>query len=205
MLQNPYADPTIIQGHVFQLGPGVYTTLFNVVEGNDTRPEVQYNLGPLAQYATYKNASGSSILGYGPWLTDAPFIDKMIPSGGAPSGDEIYSMDVSPGETVDYYINVKNGVGQGYELYDRFALLQLLDYEQVPIRTDVPAAYVYNGTLDPGTFFAMPVSVKAPMTPGDHMLSVAMVTYPFENNLAGNNNDTFTFLLIDSVVLNVKE
>ncbi len=60
----------------------------------------------------------------------------------SPRVTTIRNMDVAPGQDIDYYINIKSGVGSGTAQYSRFALVQLLDYKQVPLRRDTPGARV---------------------------------------------------------------
>jgi hypothetical protein len=196
--RNPYADPISIQGHVFPQSADVSGMLFNVIEGNGTSPDQRYGLSLLEKYVSSRNISGNNLMGYGPWMTDTPFADMVSPDGGRPSGEAIYNMDASPGEDIDYYINVKNGIGSTNERYNRFTLLQLLDYEQAPIRTDIPE-YVYNGTLDPGRIMAIHAGIKAPETPGTHVLSLVLSANPYDNYASGR----YGYMPVVSVVLNV--
>ncbi|HEY3272366.1 MAG TPA: hypothetical protein VGJ92_01315 [Methanocella sp.] len=199
-VQNPYNEPLHAAGLVFPQYAEGSGMLFNVIEGNDTRPDLQYGKGSLDKYVSYRNVTGNNHLGYGPWLTDKPLTDMMSPDGGRPSGEAIQEMKVAPGEDLDYYINVKNGIGSANERYGRFTLLQLLDYEQVPIRPDV-SEYVYNGALSPGRFFAIHAGIKAPWTPGTHVLSLVMMTNPYENYNATGARSGFPSIV--SVILNV--
>jgi hypothetical protein len=76
----------------------------------------------------------------------------------------------------------------------------LLDYEQVPLRQDVPVN-VYYGTLDPGRTAALHASIKAPSTPGTHVLSLVIAEYPYDNN---GSEITHASSVIGTVILNVK-
>jgi hypothetical protein len=199
---NPYAIPLSFPGVDIPGWVDGNSMLFNVIEGNDTRPDVQYGRGPLDKYVSYRNVSGNNPRGYGPWLTEKPFIDYMTADGGNPSGNDIRHMDVSPGEDIDYYINIKSGVGSGSAQCDQFALVQLLDYEQIPIRRDTPEN-VYYGAMGEGRFFAIHAGIKAPETPGTHVLSLAMTTNPYREDDAGSARWDYGHVV--SVVLNVKE
>lgn len=173
---------------------------YNVIEGNVTKPEIRYSAGPLEEYVAYKNRTSNNVLGFGPWLTREPFAEKITASG-SPSGKDITSMDVSPGKEINYFINVKNGLGDTNERYGRFVITQMIDYRQVPLRLDVPE-YQYYGALGPDRLMALEASIKAPETPGTHILSIVSAPYPYATIY-----ETRMFLSADmtTVILNVKE
>lgn len=199
---NPYARPLSFPGLDIPGWVDGNSMLFNVIEGNDTRPDVQYGMGPLDKYVSYRNVSGKNPQGYGPWVTYKPFLDYMTANGGKPSGNDIRNIDVAPGEDIDYYINLKSGIGSGTTKYDRFVLVQLLDYDQVPLRRDLPQN-VYYGSLDEGKLFAIHAGIKAPETPGTHILSIAMVVNPYEDDDPWSSARS-GYGPVVSVVLNVK-
>lgn len=175
--------------------PDGFGQRYNVIVGNATKPEVVYGAGPLEKYVTYQNSTANNLMGYGPWLTKVPF---AVAADGLPSA--IQSMTVSSGQDLDYYINVKNGFTPEYERYNQFALVQLLDYEQVPLRQDVPVN-VYYGTLDPGRMAALHASIKAPSSPGTHVLSLVLAKYPYDDD---GSDITHMSSVIGTVILNVK-
>ncbi len=176
-----------------------YGRWYKVIVGNATKPEIVYGAGPLEKYVTNQSSTANNVMGYGPWLTKVPFAD-MLAADGRPSGNAILSMTVSPGQDLDYYINVKNGFNQEYDRLNRFALAQLLDYEQVPLRQDVPVN-VYYGTLDPGRTAALHASIKAPSSPGTHVLSLVLAEYPYDDD---GSDITYAYSVIVTVILNVK-
>lgn len=66
---------------------------FKVIEGNATKPEIQYGAGPLEKYVMYQNRSSNIVSGYGPWLTRVPFAE-MLDADGRLSDNAIRSMKV---------------------------------------------------------------------------------------------------------------
>jgi hypothetical protein len=174
---------------------------YHVIAGNATKPEVLYAAGPLEQYVAYQNGSKLNIMSYGPWLTSVPFLDMVTPQG-SPSTNVIRSMDVSPGQEIDYYINVKNGKDLNNEQFGRFALLQMLDYEQVPLRQGAPGD-VYYGSLGQNEVMAFHASLKAPATPGTHMLSIVLAGYPYKT-YDPESHEVFLTVMV-KIVLNVKD
>ena len=166
---------------------------FNLVEGNASASTVQNNAGPLEQYVTYKNNSNINLMDDGPWLTEKPFfVDESIAGCKTPT-DAISYINATPGEDIEYYIDVRNGVGLGNEDNSRFTMMQLLDYEQVPLRHDM-SEDVYFGALNPGQTLALPADILAPKTPGEHILSIIWMTNPYE---------VYPFWNIRQIIINV--
>jgi hypothetical protein len=153
---------------------------YHVITGNATKPNIPYRTGPLEKYVTYRNSTANTMMGYGPWVTKSPCVDIGTTSGN-PSGDPVESMTASPGQELDYYINVKNNVVYGTEYTGRFALVQFLDDRQTSLRQDTPV-YAYYGALEPYEIMALHGSIKAPMTPGTHMLTIVMAGSPYEDH-----------------------
>jgi hypothetical protein len=139
---------------------------FTLVVGNASASTIQYNAGPLEEFVTFKNNSKINIMSSGPWLTAKPFfVDEANPFA-----DAISSINAKPGEVIEYYIDVRNGEGPTNEANSRFAIMQLLDYEQRPLRHDM-LENVYFGALNPGQTLALHADIIAPLTSGKHILS----------------------------------
>lgn len=160
---------------------------FTLVEGNASASTIQYNAGPLEEFVTFKNNSKINIMSSGPWLTAKPFfVDES-----RPFADAISNINAKPGEAVEYYIDVRNGEGPTNEANGRFAIMQLLDYEQKPLRHDIPEN-VFFGALNPGQTLALHADIIAPMTPGKHILS-----------LIWTNPDEFNSYNTEQIIVNV--
>lgn len=150
---------------------------FSLVAGNASASTIQYNTGPLEQFVTIKNNSNINLMDDGPQLTEKPFVVDESMAGCMTPTDAIRYINATPGEDIDYYIDVRNGVGFGNEDNSRFAMIQLLDYDQVPLRHDMPDD-VYFGALNPGQTLALHADIIAPMTPGEHILSIIDMPNP---------------------------
>lgn len=173
---------------------------YKVTEGNETGPIPQFNAGPLEKYVAYLNNSKDNFLSYGPWLSEKPFLDMYSPITMVPSGNAIYYIEAAPGEDIGYYINIRNGFGSANEAYSRFAIMQLLDYEQMPLNQNT-SEDVYFGALDPGRTLAIQAGIKAPETPGTHVLSIVTATWPYEE--ADYDAGKFPQAGIKQIIINV--
>ncbi len=71
--------------------------------------------------------------------------------------------DVKPGQVLDYYLQVGHGLVNGKKLNTSYAIVQLLDYSQVPVRYDA-SDYVYYGFIDVNESSSVHLSLKAPDT-----------------------------------------
>lgn len=88
--------------------------------------------------------------------------------------------NVKGGSTIGYYVNLKSPITDGKAVNYSFAIIQMLDYAQVPIRVGSPDT-VYYGHIDNNTSAAVHLSVLAPDTRGNHKLVVMVIGDPYEN------------------------
>lgn len=109
----------------------------------------------------YSNLAGQS---------EKPFVEDTFPWNG----------DVDAGEVFDYYFNVPSPGIMGINPQDlNFSIVQLLDYQQVPVKYD-SSDCVYYGFQKKGEYLAVHMSVKIPDTPGSHKLFILFTYDPCE-------------------------
>lgn len=190
---SPYCNLTGNDINGWNILDCVSGTSFNLVAGNASASTVQNNAVPLEQFVTYKNNSNINLMDDGPWLTEKPFFVDESLAGVTPPTDAISYINAAPGEDIAYYIDVRNGVGLGNEDNSRFTMMQLLDYEQMPLRQDM-SEEVYFGALNPGQTLALHADILAPKTPGKHILSIIWMTNPYE---------VYSFWNIRQIIINV--
>jgi hypothetical protein len=140
---------------------------FNVIAGNGTKPVPLFENSSTGGNATYRidyNFSGPSMF----WK---PFDRRQSVRDKA---------DVRPGQVLDYYLQVGHTIVDGRRLNTSYAIIQLLDYNQIPVRHDVPDT-VYYGYISANEYSSVHLSLKAPDTPGPHRLAVLLATDPYAN------------------------
>lgn len=127
---------------------------FNVIRDNDNKPFIEY-----------KNMTKTNVS-----ISDGVFVIKEANA----SVLWLYE-NVSDNETLQYQINVEN---TKYENMS-YALIQLLDYEQIPLKYST-SEYVYYGLINKSETCSIPASLKV-TGHGAHELVVILVTYPYED------------------------
>ena len=138
---------------------------YNIVVDNGTKPRPVFENSSTAGNATYRLDYNFS----GPNIVREPFDNKG------------WSWeDVKPGQVLDYYLQVGHGLVNGKKLNTSYAIVQLLDYSQVPVRYDT-SDYVYYGFIDVNESSSVHLSLKAPDTAGPHRLVVMLATDPYED------------------------
>jgi hypothetical protein len=135
---------------------------FNVVVGNATKPVVSFENRSNAVNAVYSSGGG-----YFSTLSGEPF-------GSAVSSQ----ITLKPGSTYDYYVNVGHATVNGEKRNTSLAIVQLLDYEQVPVLYGT-GNDVYYGYIDRDENCSVYMSFKAPETEGPHRLINIVVTDPY--------------------------
>jgi hypothetical protein len=136
---------------------------FNVIAGNGMKPVHVFENSSTTGNATYRidyNFSGPNIL-------RAPFDNKQF-----------YREDVKPGQVLDYYLQVGHATVNGKKHNTSYAIIQLLNYDQVPIRYNTPDT-VYYGYISANEYSSVHLSLKAPSTAGPYRLAVLLVTDPY--------------------------
>lgn len=135
---------------------------FNVIVGNATKPSVSFENRSTAVNTVY-----SSDNGYSSRLSKSPFDNRML-----------LKEALKPGATLDYYVNVGHGIVNGEILNTSLAIVQMMDYRQIPVRYNTTAD-VYYGYIDRAENCSVHMSFKAPETMGLHRLINIVVTDPY--------------------------
>jgi len=140
---------------------------FNVVFKNDLKPLIQFK-------NVYTDDNNSNKLN-GVLVTKDTFSDKIF-----------LSKNVTPNETLNYFINI----GNKRNISENYAIIQLLDYNQIPINYN-ESNYVYYGSIKSGERSSIPVNIKIPDSNGVHELIIIWTTNPYENiwSLNGTKNN----------------
>lgn len=140
---------------------------FNLVFKNDTKPFVQFK-NVYSDYNTYDKLNGLLV-------TKEMFSNKIF-----------LSKNVTPNEILHYFINI----GNKGNISENFAIIQLLDYNQIPINYN-ESDYVYYGSIGSGERSSIPVNIKIPDSNGVHELIIILTINPYENiwTLNGTKND----------------
>jgi hypothetical protein len=139
--------------------------MYNVIVDNGTKPMPVFENSSTAGNATYR-------LDYdfgGPNIFREPFDNRGWSRE-----------DVKPGQVLDYYLQVGHGLINGKKLNTSYAIVQLLDYNQIPVRFNA-YDYVYYGYITVNESSSVHLSLKAPDTAGPHRLVVLLATDPFED------------------------
>lgn len=85
--------------------------------------------------------------------------------------------NVTKNEILDYFINIGNTKKRDKRT---FAIVQFLDYEQIPLDQN-NSEYVYLGTLEDGDKGSISASLAVPNNTGVHELIVVWISDPYEN------------------------
>ena len=78
-----------------------------------------------------------------------PNIGSTIPSPGPGFLETfekkgLFREDVRPGQVLDYYLQVGHGTIDGRKLDTSYAIIQFLDYDQVPVRYNASDSVYYG-------------------------------------------------------------
>lgn len=87
-----------------------------------------------------------------------------------------FSENVTKGQKLEYFINIGNNENEQRS----FAVIQFLDYKQIPIQYN-SQDYVYYGYLLNGDKASIPASLIVPNETGIHELIVVWVSDPYQN------------------------
>ena len=85
--------------------------------------------------------------------------------------------NVEKDEVLEYFINIGNNERRNQRT---FAIIQFLDYEQIPIKNNT-SEYVYLGYLNRGEKASIPASLIMPNSTGVNELIVVWISDPYEN------------------------
>lgn len=135
---------------------------FNVVAGNATKPSVF-----IEKRSTTVNAEYSSDNGVFSSLSKEPF-----------DGRSLFQETLKPGTVFNYYVNVGHGCVDGEYRNTSLAIVQLLDYRQVPVVYGTGNS-TYYGYIDRNENCSVYMSFKAPEAVGQHKLIDIIVTDPY--------------------------
>jgi hypothetical protein len=152
---------------------------FNVIVNNSTKTIPPYTDSALSNDTLYSHNYSFG----GPVLTKEPFSSNYWPRENA-----------NGGSVVDYYVNMGSMMWNDNLTGYSFAIVPLLDYEQIPIRVGSPDT-VYYGHVDKNMFTAVHMSLMAPDEAGLHKLAVIVITSPYQDLEVAPyvfNNQTWT-------------
>ena len=138
---------------------------FNVIVNNSTKVMPQFTDISDSNETLYSQTYPFG----GPSLTKDPFSAKVWPRE-----------NVAGGSIVDYYVSLRNGTLNGNATGFDFMIVQLLDYQQIPIRAGSHDT-VYYGHVNNNTSAAVHLSFKAPDTPGQYKLVDIIITDPYQD------------------------
>jgi hypothetical protein len=180
-LVSPYNYTSDAWGMSYRL-PMAGTLRFNVIVGNATKPSVFVENRSTAVNTVYSSDNRMFSA-----LSKKPFDNRMP-----------FKEALKPGAAFDYYVNVGHGLVDREIRNTGLAIVQLLDYRQLPVRYDA-ADYVYYGYIDRSENCSVHMSFKAPETVGLHRLVNIVVTDPYADletvtgamNTAITQSDTF--------------
>lgn len=135
---------------------------FNVIVGNAKKPAVSFE-----NRSTAFNAAYSSENRVFSTLTKSPLDNRGL-----------LRETLKPGAIFNYYVNVGHGLVNNEIRNTSLAIVQLLDYRQLPVvygtRDDV-----YYRYIDRSENCSVYMSLKAPETAGKHRLVNIVVTDPY--------------------------
>lgn len=133
----------------------------NLIVDNDTHYNIEYDnsTNPL-----FKQCS-----------SDYPLNDGLLMTKEACSNKLWYTESGIPDENIPYWINC--AAGDDYP--NQFAIITLMDYQQVPINTN-SSQYAIFGNLSPGEKIAIPSNVMVPKETGLHEFMAVWIPFPFE-------------------------
>ena len=137
---------------------------FNVIVGNATKPAVSFENRSTAVNAVY--SSENRVFST---LSTVPFDNRGL-----------RQETLKPGAIFNYYVNVRHGLVNNEIRNTSLAIVQLLDYRQLPVvygtREDV-----YYGYIDRSENCSVYMSLKAPEATGWHRLVNIVITDPYAN------------------------
>jgi hypothetical protein len=133
--------------------------MFDVVVGNATKPSVFIENRSTTVNAVY--ASGNGVFST---LSKTPF-----------SNLGMYRVTMKPGTVFNYYVNVGHGLVDGEYRNTTLAIVQLLDYRQVPLVYGTGNS-TYYGYIDRNENCSVYMSFKSPEAVGQHKLINIIVT-----------------------------
>jgi hypothetical protein len=139
--------------------------LFTVLSDNSTKAMPAFNNDSVSDGTQYTT-------GYyfdGALITDTPFNDTTW-----------FEKNVNDNQAIGYYLNIGNPIHNANNTTRNFAVVQLMDYAQIPIN-DGSSSYVYYGSLKSGESAALHMSFNAPDATGSHKLVVIVIEEPYEN------------------------
>ncbi len=135
---------------------------FNVIVGNATKPAVSFE-----NRSTAFNAAYSSENRMYSGLSKSPFDNRGL-----------FKETLKSGSIFNYYVNVGHGLVNNEIRNTSLAIVQLLDYRQLPVvygtRDDV-----YYGYIDRSENCSVYMSFKAPEATGLHRLVNIVITDPY--------------------------
>lgn len=136
---------------------------FNVIVNSSVKPLPAFENRSTARNAEYRDGH----------ILQGEFARKPFANPGW------YRPSVKPGEAIDYYKPVSSQTLDDRDISSTFAIVQLLDYAQVPVRYNTTDT-VYYGYLAGNDTCSVHLSLNAPAAPGPHRLAVISVEMPFE-------------------------
>jgi hypothetical protein len=130
---------------------------FNVIQGEANKPNI--NLSNFTKQSESSNSIG----------------DILVNKNYFNSTFWLYQ-NVTKNDTINYNINTQNDENKSRT----FAVIQLLDYNQIPINNN-NSEYVYYGSLNKSEAGSINASLIVPNSSGLHQLAVIIFTHPYEN------------------------
>jgi hypothetical protein len=137
---------------------------FAVIVANDTQAMQELQEQTFARTVLSSEAGSSNV----------SFLSKSSLSNQVWWNDK-----VRKGTIVNYYVNIGQHYVNGNSSSIPFRLIQLLDYEQIPVRYD-SADLMYTGSTNNSEPYTVPLSFKASNVTGQHKLIVLLVMNPYQ-------------------------
>jgi hypothetical protein len=162
---------------------------FNVIVGNATKPSVSFENRSTAFNAAYSSENHV----FSP-LSKSPLDNRGL-----------FKETVKPGTIFNYYVNVGHGMVNNEIRNTSLAIVQLLDYRQLPVVYGTRDA-AYYGYIDRSENCSVYMSFKVPETVGLHRLVNIVVTDPYADlELASGiiNTGITTSVTFEHVDINV--
>lgn len=161
-----FVDPYNFNNSIWERGGPVSggAQSFAVIVANDTKAMQEL------QEQTFAHVVPPSETG----TANVSFLSK------SPLSNRVWSSEkIREGTVINYYVNVGQIYLNGNRSSIPFRLIQLLDYEQVPVRYD-SADLVYTGSTNNSEPATVPLSFKAPNVTGQHKLVVLLSINPYQ-------------------------
>jgi hypothetical protein len=152
--KNPITNNTSTN-KVWNRFPAVCNTRFNIIYKNEEEP--------LHEYGNIINEKNQSLNYSDMFLTKEPM-----------SNDIWMFENTSENETIPYYINIANDVGDNAS----YVVIPMLDYEQIPISKTL--ANKYYGHIEKNEVCSIPADIRTPLDNGIHVLIVFFIPDPFK-------------------------